>query len=101
MSYCGLTPGLADLDTNVLLTAVRSRRGAAFRLLSLGGRSKLDISLSVPPVLEHEDASLPRTPALPLTVATFVAPRLFRCHRARRSRGSRWRICMTKPAAVI
>jgi len=58
---------LVVLDTNVLVAAVRSRRGASFRLLSLVGSSKFEISLSVPLVLEYEDALLRQVPALALT----------------------------------
>ena len=45
------------LDTNVLVAALRSRRGASFLLLSLIGKQpELAIHLSVPLVLEYEDA---------------------------------------------
>ena len=46
------------LDTNVLVAALRSRRGASFQLLSLVGTGKFEISVSVPLVLEYEDALL-------------------------------------------
>ena len=42
------------IDTNVLVAGLRSRRGYAFRLLSLVGQGKFDIHLSVPLVLEYE-----------------------------------------------
>lgn len=42
------------LDTNVLISALRSRQGASFRLLSLVGTGRFDIALSVPLVLEYE-----------------------------------------------
>lgn len=41
-------------DTNVLIAALRSRRGASFRLFSLVGTGRFDIALSVPLVLEYE-----------------------------------------------
>ncbi|MCS6936889.1 MAG: putative toxin-antitoxin system toxin component, PIN family [Candidatus Bipolaricaulota bacterium] len=44
------------LDTSVLVAGFRSRRGAAFRLLSLVGTRRFDIALSVPGVLEYEEA---------------------------------------------
>ncbi len=49
--------GLVDivLDTNVLVAGLRSRRGAAYRLLTLVGRSEFRINISVPLVLEYED----------------------------------------------
>lgn len=42
------------LDTNVLISAMRSSRGPAFRLLSLVGAGGFEISLSVPLVFEYE-----------------------------------------------
>lgn len=44
------------LDTNVLVSGLRSRRGSAFKLLSLVGKGRFDIHISVPLVLEYEDA---------------------------------------------
>ncbi len=46
------------LDTNVLVAGLRSRRGASFLLLELVGTGRFDIHLSVPLVLEYEDALL-------------------------------------------
>ena len=46
------------IDTNVLLAALRSKRGASHRLLSLVGTGRFDIALSVPLVLEYEDVTL-------------------------------------------
>ena len=46
------------LDTNVIVAAVRSRKGAAFQLLSLVGSARFHIAVSVPLVLEYEDALL-------------------------------------------
>jgi len=42
------------LDSNVLVSAVRSRRGASFRVLSLVDSGRFRIHLSVPLVLEYE-----------------------------------------------
>jgi putative PIN family toxin of toxin-antitoxin system len=42
------------MDANVLISALRSRRGASFRMLGLIGKGRFDISLSVPLVLEYE-----------------------------------------------
>lgn len=44
------------VDTNVLVAGLRSRRGSSFRLLSQIGRGRFEIALSVPLVLEYEDA---------------------------------------------
>jgi putative PIN family toxin of toxin-antitoxin system len=46
------------LDTNVLVAAIRSRRGASFAVLSLVGTGAFEIVVSVPLVLEYEDAML-------------------------------------------
>lgn len=46
------------LDTNVLIAALRSHRGASFRLLSLVGTSSaFELNLSVPLVLEYEEVA--------------------------------------------
>ena len=42
------------IDTNVLVTAQRSKRGASAKLLSLVGTGRFDIHVSVPLVLEYE-----------------------------------------------
>lgn len=44
-------------DTNVFVSALRSRSGASFRLLELLGTGKFELSVSVPLVLEYETAS--------------------------------------------
>ncbi|MDZ7806268.1 MAG: putative toxin-antitoxin system toxin component, PIN family [Gracilimonas sp.] len=43
------------LDTNIIYTALRSKRGASYRLLSLLDSNKFEINLSVPLVIEYED----------------------------------------------
>lgn len=43
------------LDPNVLVAALRSRRGASFRVLSLADGGAFEINVSVPLVLEYED----------------------------------------------
>jgi putative PIN family toxin of toxin-antitoxin system len=43
------------LDTNVIVSGLRSRRGSAFQLLNLVGTQRFDIHLSVPLVLEYRD----------------------------------------------
>lgn len=43
------------LDTNVLLSALRSQLGASFRFLSLIEDSRFQVNLSVALVLEYED----------------------------------------------
>ncbi len=45
------------LDTNVLIAALRSQKGASFQILKLIGRGQFDIVLSVPLFLEYEDVA--------------------------------------------
>ena len=44
------------LDTNVVVSALRSQRGAAFRLLSLVGSGRFEHCMSVALAFEYEDA---------------------------------------------
>jgi putative PIN family toxin of toxin-antitoxin system len=43
------------IDTNVVIAALRSKRGASSKLLSLVGMHKFEIHDSVPLILEYED----------------------------------------------
>lgn len=43
------------IDTNVLVAALRSKRGASFRLLTLLGDERWQTNLSVPLFFEYED----------------------------------------------
>ena len=45
------------IDANVLVSALRSNRGASFRLLRLLGDSRFEISVSVFLVIEYEKAA--------------------------------------------
>lgn len=49
-----LTPQIV-LDTNILVSGLRSRRGCAFQILTLVGTGLFDIHLSVPLVVEYQD----------------------------------------------
>ena len=55
------------LDTNVIVAGLRSRRGAAFRVLSLGGTGVFTHCLSVPLLFEYEDV-LKRPGVVPLAL---------------------------------
>jgi len=46
------------LDTNVLVSAIRSNRGTSFQVLTSVGTGLFDIAVSVPLVVEYEDAML-------------------------------------------
>lgn len=55
------------IDTNVFVTALRSRRGASHKLLMLLGSEKFGINVSVPLILEYEDAAKRFLGEIPLT----------------------------------
>jgi putative PIN family toxin of toxin-antitoxin system len=46
------------IDTNVIVSGLRSRRGSAFQLLNLVDTGRFNIHLSVPLVLEYQDVLL-------------------------------------------
>jgi putative PIN family toxin of toxin-antitoxin system len=45
------------IDTNVFVAALRSQRGASYKLLMLLGTGKFETNVSVPLVLEYEDVA--------------------------------------------
>ena len=45
------------IDTNVLVAALRSNRGASFKLLCIVGQNKFNMNISVPLLIEYEDAT--------------------------------------------
>jgi putative PIN family toxin of toxin-antitoxin system len=55
------------LDTNVLVSAMRSRRGRSNKLVALIGSETFGLVISVPLVLEYEDAALRQIDALVYT----------------------------------
>lgn len=55
------------VDTNVIYTALRSKRGASSKLLSLVGIGLFEVHLSVPLTLEYEDVLLRKSTSLPVT----------------------------------
>jgi len=60
------------LDTNVLVAAIRSRRGASFETLRRIGTGAFDIVISVPLVLEYEDALLRHAAAAGLSASDIA-----------------------------
>ena len=52
------------IDTNIMVAGLRSRKGSAFRLLTLVGTGLFEIHLSVPLVLEYEEVLLRQLPNL-------------------------------------
>lgn len=55
------------LDTNVIVSAMRSQRGASYKLLMLVGQANFEINLSVPVFLEYEAATKRLLGQIPLT----------------------------------
>lgn len=60
-----MRPGIV-IDTNVIVSALRSKRGASHLLLSLVDEGLFDISISVPLVLEYEATAKRLAPELGL-----------------------------------
>ncbi len=56
------------LDTNVVVSGLRSRSGASFRVLERLGRPSLETVVSVPLVLEYEATLLRLAPEIGLSV---------------------------------
>jgi putative PIN family toxin of toxin-antitoxin system len=57
------------IDTNVLVAALRSRRGASHKLLMLIDSGKFDFSISIPLVLEYEATAKRLVGETPLTIS--------------------------------
>jgi putative PIN family toxin of toxin-antitoxin system len=53
-----MKPPKIVIDTNVLISALRSRRGASFKLISMIGMKKFEFALSVPLFFEYEDVAI-------------------------------------------
>ena len=75
---------LVILDTNVLVAATRSRRGASFALLSRAGGKDYRFAVSVPLVLEYEYALLNHRDESGLVAADIGAILDFLCSAAER-----------------
>jgi putative PIN family toxin of toxin-antitoxin system len=57
----------AVIDTNIFISAQRSKRGASSKLVALIGTERFDIHISVPLVLEYEEVLLRQRRDLNLT----------------------------------
>lgn len=55
------------IDTNVLVAALRSKRGASYKLLTLINSEKFRTRISVPLALEYEDVAKRLLADIPLT----------------------------------
>ncbi len=56
------------IDTNVFVSALRSKRGASYKLLKLFGRGKFKANVSVPLILEYEKAAKESLTTISLTI---------------------------------
>lgn len=89
---------LVVVDTNVLVAAVRSRRGASFQVLSRVGTGAFDLAISVPLVLEYEAALLQHLGATSLSEDDVVAIVDYICRVAKRQPiFFLWRPLLTDP----
>jgi putative PIN family toxin of toxin-antitoxin system len=86
------------LDTNVVAAALRSRQGASYQLLSLLGDGRFEIAVSVPLVLEYEDALARNLAEGPYGRQEIEDLLDFLCHVAHRQRiFFLWRPCLPDP----
>lgn len=74
------------LDTNIIVSGLRSRKGSAFRLLELVGTGAFDIHLSVPLVLEYREVLLRELPNLYVSATDIEDFIEFHCSVATRHR---------------
>ncbi len=60
------------LDTNVLVSALRSQKGASYKLLTLIDNNNFQLNISVPLFLEYESVTLRKKLKLPLNKADIL-----------------------------
>ena len=68
------------MDTNVLVSALRSNKGASFKFLSLVDADRFSLCVSVPLVLEYEAALKKQARSIGLTLADVDAIIDYICH---------------------
>ena len=68
------------IDTNVLIAALRSRRGASFKVISLMDRGLFQLSVSVPLVLEYESVAKRISKSLGITYSDIDDILDYICH---------------------
>jgi hypothetical protein len=82
--HCFMTTPQIVLDTNVLVSGLRSRRGSAFQILTLVDTGRFDIHLSVQLVLEYQDVLHRELPNLYITATDVDDLIEFHCSVAKR-----------------
>ncbi len=86
------------LDTSVLIAALRSRRGASYRLLSLVGKDKLELFLSVPLIIEYESVTKRQSRQIGLSHSDIDDVLDYLCHIGfHRKIHYLWRPCLRDP----
>jgi putative PIN family toxin of toxin-antitoxin system len=68
------------IDTNVLIAALRSRRGASFKVISLMDGGLFQLSISVPLILEYESAAKRISKSLGITYSDIDDILDYICH---------------------
>jgi putative PIN family toxin of toxin-antitoxin system len=87
------------IDTNVFISALRSRRGASFRLPQLIGQGRFAVELSVALALEYESVGRRVLPETTVSEPAFEDILDFICRSARhREVYFSWRPCLPDPA---
>lgn len=61
------------MDTNVLISGLRSNKGAAYKLLQLIGTGAFEINISVPLIMEYEDVLQRQLPNLSIDAADVAS----------------------------
>jgi putative PIN family toxin of toxin-antitoxin system len=92
--------GVPDIviDTNLIVSALRSRRGASHLLITLIDSGKFRVNVSVPLVLEYEDATKRLVGQIALTAAEVDDILDYICAVAERRRVFfLWRPCLKDP----
>jgi putative PIN family toxin of toxin-antitoxin system len=74
------------IDTNVLISALRSDGGSAYRLLLLIGEGPFDISISIPLALEYEEVCKRLSSEISWTTEDIDDVLDYLCRVARRTR---------------
>jgi len=86
------------LDSNVLVAALRSRRGASFELISQLRRGRFEIAISVPLAFEYEATLVRHAEALALSRSEATALVDFACSIAHKQEiHFLWRPSLTDP----
>lgn len=94
-----MSPPEIVIDTNVFISALRSRRGASFRLFSILDSGAFFVNVSVPLILEYEEVGRRMLAATRLNQKDLGGILDYLCRVAhRRSIYYLWRPCLRDPS---